>query len=121
MTEQNTHRLIDLNPDEFLFHEGDRSENIYLVQEGSLRVFRFDTIQGFIELAIVNPNQLVGEMAFFDSAPRSASVQAITPVKLIELNVDILRTHLEEQPKWLKILIETMLGHIRRLNKKAVF
>jgi SulP family sulfate permease len=65
--------------DEALFHEGDRSDEVYFVQGG-----RFDVLKRVdegppVRLAKVRHGALLGEIAFYLGEPRSATVVATRP------------------------------------------
>lgn len=59
-----------------LLREGDEGAEMYLVRRGALVVSK--AVTGPVEqiLARMGPGDFVGEMALFDGAPRSATIQA---------------------------------------------
>lgn len=63
---------------EYLCRQGEPGGEMYIVLEGRLRV---ETIDGDL-LAEVGPNSVLGEMGLIGSRPRSASVVALTDVRL---------------------------------------
>lgn len=63
-----------------IFQEGDPGDTLYLVVSGKVRVH-----QGDREVAVVGERQVVGEMSFLDSEPRSASVTALTDLTVLRL------------------------------------
>src|SRR5882672_12656847 len=56
-----------------LVHEGDKSDQLYVVLSGKLRVFLSDSEGKEITIDILGPGQYFGEMAL-EGEPRSASV-----------------------------------------------
>jgi CRP-like cAMP-binding protein len=72
-------------PGEVLFKEGDAGESMVIVLEGKL-VARVNTLQGPQDIAEIGPGEVVGEMAFLDNAPRSASVAAPTGALVLEFS-----------------------------------
>ena len=64
-----------------LFSQGATDRTLYLVESGSLSVHYQDEKER-LRLAIVGPESVVGEGAFFSMRPRSATVQASAPTKL---------------------------------------
>ena len=60
-----------LAPREFLMHEGETGDDVYVVLSGRLRAQAGASIVGEI-----GRGEAVGEIAFFTGAPRSASIAA---------------------------------------------
>jgi CRP/FNR family cyclic AMP-dependent transcriptional regulator len=83
-------RLRQLKQGELLFKEGDPSDSMYVVKKGRVSVFKLKGTQE-VELAEVGPGQMIGEMAFFDRKPRSASIKATSDTEIIELPFNALQ------------------------------
>ena len=67
--------------------EGDRTDSLYLIESGSVTVFRAFGTDG-AERVITNLGQgaTLGEMALLDGQPRSASARAATDCRLYEVD-----------------------------------
>src|SRR6266540_4116271 len=63
-------------PGEVIFHEGDRSDGLYLVIAGSVRVSTAGE-SGEMLLAFIGPDDVLGEMGVLDGEPRSATATAV--------------------------------------------
>jgi CRP-like cAMP-binding protein len=63
----------------FLFHEGEAGQEMYVIEEGRVRISK--TVPGIGEeaLAILEQGQYFGEMAVIEEGPRSADAIAHTP------------------------------------------
>jgi hydrophobe/amphiphile efflux-3 (HAE3) family protein len=85
--------LIKIDTDEILFHKGDASNSMYTIISGTVDVFdpvRDDELEYQSESRIL-VNQLktgdvLGEMGFLRSVPRSATVVGTSPVELLKIN-----------------------------------
>jgi CRP-like cAMP-binding protein len=66
---------------EDIFGEGDVGDALYLVLEGKVRVHRGDKA-----IAELGEKECFGEMALLDTAPRSASVTAMTDISLLRIS-----------------------------------
>ena len=64
-------------------HAGDRSDFVYFVLTGSLKVVVSDEDGREVILSILGQGELFGEMGIFGEQPRSASVLAVTPADLV--------------------------------------
>ncbi|MDE0960731.1 MAG: iron-containing redox enzyme family protein [Planctomycetota bacterium] len=86
--------------------EGDFEESIYLIESGRVEVVRGSTVIGTIEAGDV-----VGEMAFIDRRPRSASVRALVASVLKKMNREDLLRDLGQEP-------EDLLQFVRVLDAR---
>ena len=73
--------------DDFLFHQDDVPDGLYVLLEGKLKVTMFGNRIGdsSVTLAEVYPGQYVGEFGIFDGQPRSATVRAKESSKVLFL------------------------------------
>lgn len=97
---------------ETIFSEGDTSRAMYLVKSGMVRIFKKKT-NSFIELDTIRSGQVLGELAFLDGNPRSASAEALTDCELIEIGTGAFAATLTALPEWVKILLKTVVGRLR--------
>jgi CRP/FNR family cyclic AMP-dependent transcriptional regulator len=65
---------------EIVFREGDRAEELYIVQSGCVRVERSNRV-----LETLGPNSIFGEMALIDAAPRNGTAIAAADVTLVPI------------------------------------
>ena len=56
---------------EYVFHEGEHGNRLYLIVEGEVRISRDVPGSGEEALAVLKPGALFGEMAVFDRSERS--------------------------------------------------
>ena len=74
-----------INAGTVLFSENDDATAMYIVKSGKLKIYR-DRSSGEVPLGLVQPGEIVGEMALFDTtAPkrRVASVKALEDTLLV--------------------------------------
>jgi len=70
---------------EIVFNEGEEGDALYLIWAGRVAVVRGDW-QAPVVLGYRGPGETVGEMAVLDDAPRSASVLALEPLRLLRID-----------------------------------
>jgi serine/threonine protein phosphatase PrpC/CRP-like cAMP-binding protein len=70
----------EYNDGEIVIQEGDKGDELFIVLEGKVRVFR-----GEQTLTHLGPGEHLGEMALIRSVPRSASVTAVGHAELIAI------------------------------------
>ena len=70
-----------------LIREGQVGRDIYLLEEGSVRVFRGD-LNSPREIAVLQSPTIVGELALLDSARiRTSSVSALSELRLLSIPI----------------------------------
>lgn len=117
--EKSLYNIKFLNKGEWLLREGEEGKFVYLVRNGRLKAFRTidnkEVILGYVEAG-----EFVGEMAYINGEPRSADVQCLTDVELIEIPSGQLDSILFSKPAWSKALVKTLSRRLKELNSKQV-
>jgi CRP/FNR family cyclic AMP-dependent transcriptional regulator len=85
-------------PDEVIFTEGSEPTALYFVHEGLARVTRIRRKQK-IQLAVFVPSDYFGEEALLDRKPRTANMEAMEKVVLLELSRADFNALLKRFPK----------------------
>lgn len=104
-----------LEKDHYLFREGDPSDSMFVIKSGKLAVVKSKQTSEIV-LAEIGPGAMVGEMAFFDNKPRSASVKALQPSEVIILPFKGLHAQFAQFPEWAKAIMRTVNDHLRNAN-----
>jgi CRP/FNR family transcriptional regulator len=73
-------------PEEMLFWEGEPCPGVFLIVEGSVKIFRTSPGGRELMLAIENAPSSVAEVPLFDGGPYPASVRALAPVVALFIN-----------------------------------
>lgn len=104
-----------LKPGEALIREGENSNELYWLVQGKLEVLK--KLQGqYIQVSIIEAGELVGELAFLDQKPRSATVKALTDCQLVKLEYKEFQEMLSNQPKWMKKILVTLTSRVRKMT-----
>ncbi|MGE3724319.1 MAG: cyclic nucleotide-binding domain-containing protein [Candidatus Sericytochromatia bacterium] len=85
---------------EILFREGDEGDELFLILEGSVEVYRADHT-----LSYLTEGDIFGEMAMFEGKPRSATIKALEPLKVLALTQEHFRMIFQLHPSWTLQLI----------------
>jgi CRP-like cAMP-binding protein len=104
-----------LKAGDILFSEGDPSGAMYIVKTGQLSVFKGKAYHE-VELSKIGPDEVVGEMGFFDHQVRSASVRAKKETEVIELPYNALQSQFDSLPNWVQALVKSISEHLRMAN-----
>ena len=93
---------------ELLTEEGATGDCSFLVLEGEATV-----VSNGVPIARVGPGEFVGELALLTNAPRGASVEAVTPMRVLVLDRTVLMSLLDP-------ITEALLGTLaRRLQRTS--
>lgn len=103
----------------FVFLEGDPGDRLFVLAEGVVKVFVSSPEGEEMILATLRPPDVFGELAAIDGGPRSASVQAMTPVTALLIRRDTLLALLTTNPDVADILLRSLGAVIRRLSGQA--
>ncbi|MCM2278559.1 MAG: cyclic nucleotide-binding domain-containing protein [Oligoflexia bacterium] len=101
-----------LKKGELLFSEGENSRAMYFLRSGMIRLYKKKG-DSHIEIDTVHSGQILGELAFLDGNPRSASGEALTDCELMEISGPAFMQVLAKMPEWLKMLLKTVVGRLR--------
>jgi CRP-like cAMP-binding protein len=102
---------------QYLFREGDAPDAMYVLKSGKLVVVKTKQNSEII-LAELGPGAMVGEMAFFDNKPRSASVKATKDAEVIALPYKALHAQFSQFPEWTKAIMRTVNNSLRTANAR---
>ena len=103
---------------EVLFKEGDKGREMFVVQDGEIRITR-DSKDGPVELARLGNGSILGEMSLLDNLPRSASGTAVRPTKVSIINELVFNSILAKVPPWLTSIVRIITSRIRDANKRV--
>ena len=104
-------------PGTHLFHENDRSRELYLIQAGNVKVYR--KINGHeVELAVLGKGAVLGEMALIDGKPRSASAKTIDECCVILIDADTFHAKIKGVPAWFLSIVRMTSQKIRQANRR---
>jgi len=109
---------LHLDKDEYLFHESEESTEMYYLSKGTLAVLKRKG-NGEQQIGTIYSGELVGEMSFLDTSPRSASIKAVVESELTIIPHSKIEVLLQKQPPWFRALIKTLLERLRKTNTKV--
>jgi CRP-like cAMP-binding protein len=91
-----------------LTEQGKPGQECYVIAEGEAKVE-----VGGEQIAVVGPGTMIGEMALIDNRPRSATIRALKPMKLLALDTKHFKTMLEEMPSANKAVMSRLTDLLR--------
>jgi CRP/FNR family cyclic AMP-dependent transcriptional regulator len=99
-----------------IFREGDRGSEAYLVQQGTVRIFK--TVHGKrITLGSCKPFQIFGELALLDDGPRMAAAETSEETTVLVLSKATIRDMLDGAPVGLTTLLQSLIATMRTMGE----
>jgi CRP/FNR family transcriptional regulator, cyclic AMP receptor protein len=100
---------IDYPPGEVIVQAGDRGDSFYLMLDGRARVVG--------KSRVLRPGDFFGEMALIDGGPRSATIIAASPVRVMMVQRRAFLKALKQNPQIGLAIMETLAERVRRLER----
>jgi serine/threonine-protein kinase len=99
-----------------IVREGETGEAAYIIVEGRCVAYRHDG-ESEVVLREMWPGDVFGETAIFSNKPRSASVKALTDVRLMVVTSDILSSALGLN-FWMGAFVKALADRFREVDEK---
>lgn len=97
-----------------LMSQGDAGQEAFVIEEGAAEVVRDGQL-----LATVGPGSYVGELALIDAGPRSTTVTATTPMRVLVIGTREFSTLLDEVPGLARRVLVSTARRLRAANEGA--
>lgn len=101
-------------PGDVLFREGDPGDTLLIVVDGQLEATVTTPGGTQAKLYVIQPGHVVGELAFLDAAPRSATVSTPTGATVLEFSRRALLLLCRDQPRIGAIVQRNILSDLSR-------
>ncbi len=97
-----------------LFREGDDGREMFVVLQGELEVLKRSHRGTEARVALLGPNDWVGDMSIVDIQPRSATVRALAPTRLLRVTAADLDVVYRNDLKAYSIMILNLARELSR-------
>jgi hypothetical protein len=74
---------VSMDAGEVIISEGEKADNVYVILQGKVKVYREDSEGHETEIATLDKGNMFGEMALFDKGVRCASVKTVESCQLL--------------------------------------
>jgi CRP/FNR family transcriptional regulator, cyclic AMP receptor protein len=101
-----------------IISEGEKSDSLYAIVAGKVKVLISDEDGKEIILAILGPGEFFGEMSLIDSQPRSATVITMEASSFNVISHNDFMQCLTSNPDISKTILATMAKRLREADKK---
>lgn len=107
-------KVVEHDTGEVVAREGERGLGFFVLAEGTA-----DVTIGGARKATLKRGDFFGEISLLDEGPRSASIVATSPVKLLGLTAWAFRDLVERHPTIALKMLETVAGRVRRASAES--
>ena len=83
-----TSEMVNYQDGDILFNIGDSADSAYIIMQGAVDVI-VETDNGYVVASTLNRDQLFGEMALLNNAPRNATLKAHGDLLVMKINADM--------------------------------
>jgi CRP-like cAMP-binding protein len=105
---------VDLAAGRALCEQGSIGREAFVILEGKAEVKRNGR-----KVATLGPGDTFGELALLDHGPRTATVTAVTPLKVLVIGAREFAGILDEVPPIAHKLLKSLAGMVRELDTKT--
>jgi CRP-like cAMP-binding protein len=110
--------IVEVDSGNFFFREGDQDNAIYILEQGSVAIFRFWNKQRY-KLRELGVGDCFGEMALMDFQPRSAEVVATEDCRAIQITAPQLALLYERNPEQYTMIYMNLGREVCRRLREA--
>jgi len=118
MTEEDLLRK-SFRPGEVIFAEGESGSEAYIIEQGAVEISKTDGNAELI-LSVLDPGEVIGEMALIDSSPRMATARAARKTTLIVIPKAVFAKILEKTDAVVRVILAALLGRLRNQSTQNV-
>jgi CRP-like cAMP-binding protein len=101
-----------------MFIEGETSTEMYILRSGKVRVLKQEG-SNTIELAVLGPGSVLGELSLLDHQPRGATIQVVDEVVATVVDEPLFAMTLNAAPPWLTSIVKLVVKRLRDTMKKT--
>ena len=101
-----------LKPGEAIFKEGEAAKELYVIKSGQVEIQLGNRL-----LATLETNDIFGEMALIDDAPRAASVVATTLCRLVAVDRKRFHSLVQSNPAFATHVMKVLADRLRNMNR----
>ncbi len=109
----------NLESGEYLFSEGAPRQNIYIIEEGEVELFKKTPYGEENRLALFSENDFLGEGSLMDDSPHSTSARTTLPSRILLVDVSFMMEHGSLAVKILSNIARVISRRMRQINNRT--
>jgi CRP/FNR family cyclic AMP-dependent transcriptional regulator len=110
---KHNHNIKTFSAGEAIFQFGQRGDEMYVVQEGTVEIRLGKQV-----IEVVEAGGILGEMAIISSPTRTATAIAITNCRLVPVKAEQFHFMIQETPYFAEWLLGLLVKRIEKMNQR---
>jgi signal transduction histidine kinase len=106
-------QVLEVGPNQAVIEEGTPGDALYVLLDGELQVSKRSGAHD-VKLDVRRPGEVIGEMSLIDDTPRSASVRALRPSRLLMISKDMFNSVLKTSPTAAMAILHVFTARLRQ-------
>lgn len=112
-------RVRRFDTGQVICHEGRLEQTFYIILDGAVEIVK-RMGEGEQHLARLEAGQFFGEMALIEQVPRSATVRALQPSQVLEIDKQVFDALLERQPSVVLTIVRHLSANLRKTDQAII-
>jgi CRP/FNR family cyclic AMP-dependent transcriptional regulator len=112
-------RTVRVRKGQTVLARGERSDDVYIVQEGRLHVLLYAADGREVSLRDLSDGQLFGELSAIDGEVRSVGIVAATDARLLAFSASVFSAAIRDDPGSADWLVRRLVTQIRGLTDRV--
>ncbi|MFQ5935191.1 MAG: cyclic nucleotide-binding domain-containing protein [Acidiferrobacterales bacterium] len=113
-----TSQLLSYDDGEVLFHEGDLADCAFVVMDGEVEILA-QTASGDVVVGTLGKDELFGEIALLNNAPRSATLRARGRLQALRITDEMFLSLVTENPGVALEVMRQLSDKLARTHKQV--
>ncbi len=105
---------------DILIEEGQESDRIYVIEKGFVNITKKDPMGNDVLIGTAGPGSIIGEMGVFMGIERTATVRAVSDLKVISFSKEDFMEVISSIPEISSFLIRVLTKRIYNLNRRLI-
>ncbi len=103
---------VQLSPGQDLFVQGSQADKAYVIMSGDLEILQTSGGREVL-LRVASPGEVIGEQALLEERPRTATIRARTPSRLLAIPGELFNQLLGTSPNAARDMLHTVTARLR--------
>ena len=108
---RNETNIVQLAPGEFLYREGDKADNMYVLLEGEIEI----KVGEYVKTA--SEGALIGQAALIEERPRVANAVAKSACRLAQIDRQRFDFLVQQHPQFATYAMKSLVDHLRHVTR----